>query len=285
MPNNARCNLAVEVGAVLFATCDYGPFGELIRATGPMAKLNPFTFGTYFYDWETDKYYAKNRYYDPSPSKWLSRDPAGENQGGPNLYGFVGNDGINRNDPFGLWSTDVHHQIVEDWLGPKYRSYSCGCCTIDVISQIEDGSDDVDGVGWWGLPWTGWWEAQSSQFAFRHAMRAPNQSVADAQTCYNSFVQANLNDAKAFTQMGGCDNIKAALFWLGKAFHSVSDSYSPAHMGFQIWWDPINGPAHFGDFFSYYFGFVKIHESQENMAAYNRIGGQVPKKKVIRVTS
>ena len=68
--------LVNAANGVTLANYEYSPFGELIRATGPMAKLNPFTFGTYFYDWETDKYYAKNRYYDPSPSKWLSRGPA-----------------------------------------------------------------------------------------------------------------------------------------------------------------------------------------------------------------
>jgi RHS repeat-associated protein len=57
------------------ATYEYGPFGEVIRATGPMAKLNPFTFQTEVYDWETDKYYWKNRYYDSSSGKFLSRDP------------------------------------------------------------------------------------------------------------------------------------------------------------------------------------------------------------------
>jgi RHS repeat-associated protein len=33
--------------------------------------------------------------------KWLSRDPAGE-EGGLNLYGYVGNDPLNRRDPTGL---------------------------------------------------------------------------------------------------------------------------------------------------------------------------------------
>jgi len=101
----------------LLANYEYGPFGEVIRATGPMAKVNPFTFGTYFYDWETDKYYAKNRYYDASPGRWLSRDPVGESGfnvmagnleavgiAGPenNLYEFVGDNPISQVDPFGL---------------------------------------------------------------------------------------------------------------------------------------------------------------------------------------
>jgi len=41
------------------------------------------------------------RYYDPETGRWPSRDPIGE-EGGPNLYGFVGNDGVNAWDLFGL---------------------------------------------------------------------------------------------------------------------------------------------------------------------------------------
>ena len=41
------------------------------------------------------------RYTDPQTGRWLSRDPIGE-RGGVNLYGFVGNDGINAWDYLGL---------------------------------------------------------------------------------------------------------------------------------------------------------------------------------------
>ena len=41
------------------------------------------------------------RYYDPTTGRWPSRDPIGEN-GGENLYGFIGNDGINHVDYLAL---------------------------------------------------------------------------------------------------------------------------------------------------------------------------------------
>ena len=41
------------------------------------------------------------RYYDPATGRWPSRDPI-EEDGGDNLYGFVGNDGINWSDWLGL---------------------------------------------------------------------------------------------------------------------------------------------------------------------------------------
>jgi RHS repeat-associated protein len=42
------------------------------------------------------------RYYDPVTGRWPSRDPIGE-RGGINLYGFVGNDGVNVWDRLGLY--------------------------------------------------------------------------------------------------------------------------------------------------------------------------------------
>jgi RHS repeat-associated protein len=45
--------------------------------------------------------YYGYRYYDPQTSRWPSRDPI-EEEGGINLYGFVGNDGVNGWDYLGL---------------------------------------------------------------------------------------------------------------------------------------------------------------------------------------
>jgi RHS repeat-associated protein len=44
-----------------------------------------------------DLRYYGYRYYDPVTGRWPSRDPIGE-EGGNNLYEFVGNDGVNRLD-------------------------------------------------------------------------------------------------------------------------------------------------------------------------------------------
>jgi len=47
------------------------------------------------------------RFYDPMLQRWLNQDPLGE-AGGINLYGFVGNDPVNRIDPFGLADDSVN---------------------------------------------------------------------------------------------------------------------------------------------------------------------------------
>jgi len=99
------------------ARYEYGPFGEVLRATGPMAKVNPFRFSTKFQDDESDLLYYGYRYYNASMGRWLSRDPIGE-RGGLNLYGFVGNDAIRRIDPFGL---DYYIYIVKGTCGVNHR--------------------------------------------------------------------------------------------------------------------------------------------------------------------
>ena len=83
------------------AVYEYNAFGETIRATGPAADINPFRFSTKYHDGETGLYYYGFRYYDPGQGRFLNRDPI-EEQGGLNLYAFVGNDPVNRWDFLGL---------------------------------------------------------------------------------------------------------------------------------------------------------------------------------------
>jgi len=65
-------------GGTNCATYEYGPFGEVIRATGPMAKANPFRFSTEHYDDESDIVWYLYRPYSPSTGRFLSRDPIEE---------------------------------------------------------------------------------------------------------------------------------------------------------------------------------------------------------------
>lgn len=79
---------------------EYDPFGRLNYSSGVLANSNPFRFSTKYHDDETGLYYYGYRYYSAELGRWLNRDPIAE-QGGPNLYGFVGNDGINNIDKLG----------------------------------------------------------------------------------------------------------------------------------------------------------------------------------------
>jgi len=59
-------------------TTTLGPFGEVIRATGPIAKVNPIRFSTKYDDDESDLLYFGYRYYKPSTGDWMSSDPLTE---------------------------------------------------------------------------------------------------------------------------------------------------------------------------------------------------------------
>jgi RHS repeat-associated protein len=97
-------NIAILIAATdgsQAARYEYGPFGEPLRATGPMAQANPHRFSSKFADTETGLLYYGYRYYSPGMGRWLNRDPIGE-MGGLNLFGFVGNDPVNKIDVLGL---------------------------------------------------------------------------------------------------------------------------------------------------------------------------------------
>jgi RHS repeat-associated protein len=83
-------------------------------AFGPVTVLAPdfsvransecgwnFLYHAEFIDVLTGLYNYGYRYYHPDLGRWTSRDPVGE-RGGLNLYGFVGNDGIEKLDFLGL---------------------------------------------------------------------------------------------------------------------------------------------------------------------------------------
>jgi RHS repeat-associated protein len=123
-------NVAALVSAAdgtVSANYEYGPFGEVTRATGPMAKANHFRFSTKYQDEETDLLYYGYRYYSPNTGRWLSRDPI-EERGGLNPYGFVGNSPMILHDAVGLafyynWSIQFLEHQPRIWE-PGYNMYA-----------------------------------------------------------------------------------------------------------------------------------------------------------------
>ena len=99
------------------ASYEYGPFGEPLKATGQYAITNPFRQSSKYVDQETGLVYYGHRFYNPATGRWISKDPI-EQQGGPNLYAFVGNDGANHIDALGLTRVKVtaHAFIPWEWV-------------------------------------------------------------------------------------------------------------------------------------------------------------------------
>jgi RHS repeat-associated protein len=125
-------------GGTNCATYEYGPFGELLRATGPIAKANPFRFSTKYQDDETDLLYYGYRCYSGSTGRWLSRDPAGE-EATPGLYVYADNQPAGAVDYLGRWTYWVHYWKTYDWsLARGFQAKYAG------ITALEDRRlDDV----------------------------------------------------------------------------------------------------------------------------------------------
>jgi RHS repeat-associated protein len=76
--NGNVAGLINAANGTLVANYEYGPFGEVIRQTGPMAKANPIRFSTKYQDDEGDLLYYGYRYYKASMGTWVNRDPLGD---------------------------------------------------------------------------------------------------------------------------------------------------------------------------------------------------------------
>jgi hypothetical protein len=94
--------------------------------------------------------------------------------------------------------------------------------------------------------------------------------ASQAQALYLGFLEQNIDFGKLFSDFAredhSCEEEIKALISLGRAYHSYSDSLSPAHTGFQPWWGPLDGWADMGPFG--YAGFVSVHHDRETMAVY-----------------
>jgi RHS repeat-associated protein len=243
-------NVAALVNAgdgTVVANYEYGPFGELIRATGPMAKANPIRFSTKYQDNESDLVYYGVRYLKTSSGGWLSRDPineigfklleTGEGDGDDdiyphsmegNLYRFVKNDPISRNDGLGLWPSaspwygrflNMGFAIPLTHENSDRRALPLAASDVGIVDAASVFVDNGQGT------------AQS----YQHAMRAPGQSKAAARAAANAWVTQNLKAAQQNWCTCGAMNHPVALWHFGLALHTVQDSTSPAHYGFQVW--------------------------------------------------
>ena len=97
---NGNVSEYLNTGCVQEAHFAYDPFGNLTDDTSGNAASFPYRFSTKPQDAATGLYYYGYRWYDPLTGRWPSRDPIAE-RGGLNLYGFVGNDGIDSWDYLG----------------------------------------------------------------------------------------------------------------------------------------------------------------------------------------
>ena len=89
-----------DENGVVVAEYAYDAFGRTVAKSGTMADMFSVRYSTKYYDAETWMYYYGKRYYVVALCRWLTRDPI-EEQGGVNLYGFCGNNGVAKYDADG----------------------------------------------------------------------------------------------------------------------------------------------------------------------------------------
>ena len=99
---NGNVSEYLTSSGVVAAHFEYDPFGNTIIDTDTNNQFT-YRFSTKPIDLVTGWFYYLYRWYDAPNGRWPSRDPI-EEEGGVNLYGFVENDGVNKNDAFGLFS-------------------------------------------------------------------------------------------------------------------------------------------------------------------------------------
>jgi RHS repeat-associated protein len=126
--------------AIVAAHFEYDAFGNLVVDTYSKASLFPFRFSTKPQDSVTGLYYYGYRWYDPLTGRWPSRDPIGE-RGGVNLYGFVGNDGVDWVDVVGLIIATQEDKIYRDSVANCLMKL---CCPIKVKWKLLSRSDRYD---------------------------------------------------------------------------------------------------------------------------------------------
>ena len=155
-------NVAALVNAAdgtISAQYEYGPFGEVIRATGPMAKSNPFRFSTKYQDAETDQLYYGYRYYSASTGRWLSRDLI-EELDSPCPYLIVGNETVSKLDYVGLYTLSfnvVHGRPVTGktvGAGEWSQPFWAGSGWSSKGSSFAASFVDLDNsFSWWEYSW------------------------------------------------------------------------------------------------------------------------------------
>lgn len=82
-------------------TSDHTTIAALCNHSGISAFGNVYQFTGRRLDDATGLYYYRNRYYEPTSGRFISRDPLGY-VSGPTLYAYTANNPIAANDPMGL---------------------------------------------------------------------------------------------------------------------------------------------------------------------------------------
>ena len=129
------------------ATYSYDPYGQVLRANGAMAEVNPLQYRGYYCDADTEFYYLQSRYYDPEICRFVNYDryaSTGNGFIGQNMFSYCNNNSITYIDRAGYRALGPTYSYVND--GGSSRpdpivpagSYAGGDIYIVLPGQEED---------------------------------------------------------------------------------------------------------------------------------------------------
>ena len=162
------------------AAYEYDPYGNILRATGEKAAVNPFRFATKYYDAETKLVYHHLRYYSPRLGRFLGRDPILE-AGGENLHAYVGNNPVSR--------TDLNGMAIS-----FYNSAGSGG-GLSSYSSSTLGGGDGGGIFTYASTMPGYQDYNNyQQTVFSHRLASVEEQInalyARAEYSYNTYTQS-----------------------------------------------------------------------------------------------
>lgn len=127
------------------ARMEYGAYGEEIFVSAIPALANfPYRFVGALgvrTDTVTGLYYMRNRWYDASLQRFISRDPIGL-KGGVNLYNYAYSSPTNFIDPWGRRpAADIYRDIINDYAGRftlegAYLNPKEGCGGLNLLCHL-----------------------------------------------------------------------------------------------------------------------------------------------------
>jgi RHS repeat-associated protein len=223
---NGNITALISPNGLILAFYLYDPYGRALAQSGPLADANLYRFSSKMWHEHTALYYYGYRFYSPNLQRWLNKDPIQE-EGGINLYEFVGDDGINIIDIYGrfgdgqtiLVGTGYVIQPVNrrDGTGGGFHYY-----TASEIFQVSLGHSDFDNP-------FGDFDFTGEDHSFTDAPYSP-------WGIHNHFQDYNTSLDQVFKAIDGCD-IRA----YNKSMHRLQDWWTHMGKGYTgYWWGIIN---------------------------------------------
>ncbi len=138
---NGNITAWVNASGSVIARQRYDAYGNLIEQTG--TPPSNYGFSTKSREKVTGFHYYGYRFYDALTGRWPSRDPI-EEEGGINMYGLVGNDGLNQVDFLGLSDANEYPCFCDSDLGRfKNLSFTLTNETMVQRYEIKDPNDTI----------------------------------------------------------------------------------------------------------------------------------------------